>query len=169
MELLLLWGIGLIAFGVVLFAMELFVPSAGALGVTAVLCMIAGCIAFWLESWVWGAISTAAVLVFVPLGFSFGLRVLPYTPVGKNLILGGDDEEEARRFEREAARRETEEAQQALVGARGAALTDLRPVGTAEIEGARIQVLAEGGLIDKGRPVRVTSVEGTVVKVREAS
>ena len=71
--------------------------------------------------------------------------------------------------EAEAQRRATQdqlEQEQALVGAVGTALNDLHPIGTAQIEGAKIEVLAEGGAIDAGTPLRVTKVEGNQVKVR---
>jgi len=46
------------------------------------------------------------------------------------------------------------------------AKTDLRPIGQADIEGEVLEVLAEGGVIDAGERIRVTSVSGNQVKVR---
>jgi membrane-bound serine protease (ClpP class) len=48
----------------------------------------------------------------------------------------------------------------------GAALTPLRPAGTALINGKRVDVVTEGGFVEKGTPVRVVSVEGLRVVVR---
>jgi membrane-bound serine protease (ClpP class) len=101
----------------------------------------------------------------VPLAFNFALRVMPNTPFGRRLILGDEDDEDAiaQRAQAESERRERE---QALIGAMGVALTDLRPIGSARIEGERLEVLAEGGVIDAGTRVRVTRVDGTQIKVR---
>jgi membrane-bound serine protease (ClpP class) len=53
-----------------------------------------------------------------------------------------------------------------LRGRRGVALTALRPAGTAEIDGRRVDVVAEGGaLIDRGAEIEVAEVEGTRVAV----
>ena len=47
-----------------------------------------------------------------------------------------------------------------LVGIEGLALTDLRPAGTAEIAGERLDVVSEAGWITAGSPVRVLRAEG---------
>lgn len=57
-------------------------------------------------------------------------------------------------------------ATDALSGKRGVALSDLRPAGKAEIAGERIDVVTEGGYIEKGTPVVVIEVSGARVVVR---
>jgi membrane-bound serine protease (ClpP class) len=47
-----------------------------------------------------------------------------------------------------------------LEGLEGIALTDLRPAGTAEIAGERLDVVSEAGWITAGSPVRVLRAEG---------
>jgi membrane-bound ClpP family serine protease len=49
----------------------------------------------------------------------------------------------------------------------GTALTALRPAGTAVINGKRIDVVTEGGFIDKGSPIKVVAVDGMRVVVRQ--
>ena len=53
------------------------------------------------------------------------------------------------------------------IGKRGISLTPLRPAGTILIEGERVDVVTEGGYIDKGASVEVVKVEGNRVVVRE--
>ena len=55
-----------------------------------------------------------------------------------------------------------------LVGARGVALTDLRPAGAAEIDGERVDVVAEAGFLTAGSPVVVVVDEGYRRVVRAA-
>lgn len=50
----------------------------------------------------------------------------------------------------------------------GTALTQLRPSGVAQINGQRVDVVTEGGLIERGTPVRVVAVEGARIVVRAA-
>lgn len=50
----------------------------------------------------------------------------------------------------------------------GTAYTNLRPSGTALIEGKRVDVVTEGALIEKGAPVKVVAIEGMRVVVRAA-
>ena len=53
-----------------------------------------------------------------------------------------------------------------LLNQSGAALTTLRPSGTAVINGQRVDVVTEGSLIEAGTPVKVVAVEGLRVVVR---
>ena len=158
-----LWGFGLLLASVALIGIEVFVPSGGVIGIVAFLLAVAGVVAFWMVSWVWGTISLLIVLILAPLSINFALRIMPTTPMGRHLILSGDDEAAAQQALREQERFEHE---QALVGATGVALTDLRPIGAARIEGTRVEVMAEGGPIDAGSEVRVTAVNGNQVRVR---
>lgn len=160
---MILWGFGLLLAALVLVAIEVFVPSGGVIGIVAFLTALAGVIAFWTVSWMWGLISLLLVLILAPLSVSFALRIMPSTPVGKHLILSSDVETSTEQALREQERREQE---QALIGAQGVALTDLRPVGAANFEGTRVEVMAEGGPIDAGTPIRVTAVEGNQIRVR---
>lgn len=55
-----------------------------------------------------------------------------------------------------------------LVGREGAATTDLRPAGRAEIDGEPFDVVTEGDFIEAGVRVRVVKVEATRIIVEEA-
>lgn len=158
-----LWGFGLLLASIALVGIEVFVPSGGVIGIVAFLLAVAAVVAFWMVSWVWGTISLLIVLILAPLSVNFALRIMPTTPMGRHLILSGDDEEATQQALREQERFEHE---QALVGATGVAITDLRPIGAARIEGTRVEVMAEGGPIDAGSAVRVTAVNGNQVRVR---
>lgn len=54
-----------------------------------------------------------------------------------------------------------------LIGTEGVALTALRPSGTALFDDERIDVVSEGGFIEKDAYVKVVQVEGTRIVVRE--
>ena len=55
-----------------------------------------------------------------------------------------------------------------LVGKTGEVLTELRPSGTARIDGRPVDVISEGAYIQKGKQIVVLSVNGSRVVVREA-
>lgn len=57
--------------------------------------------------------------------------------------------------------------QTAVLGARGKALTMLRPAGTALLGGERIDVVSEGEFLPAGTEIRVVKVEGSRVVVRK--
>ena len=52
-----------------------------------------------------------------------------------------------------------------LIGKEGIAFTTLRPGGTVEIDGRRIDVVAESEFITKGSKIKVLRVEGIKVVV----
>lgn len=53
-----------------------------------------------------------------------------------------------------------------LVGQEGVALTTLRPAGTAEFDGDRVDVVTGGEMIEKDSRIKVIEVEGNRVVVR---
>jgi membrane-bound serine protease (ClpP class) len=53
------------------------------------------------------------------------------------------------------------------IGLEGIALSILRPSGLADINGERLDVISSGEFIEKGKPIRVLSVDGTRILVKE--
>lgn len=102
-----------------------------------------------------GAIVFCVVMGATLVGFFVWMNVFQRTAVGKNLTLGrsleaGDDLPEVA----------------TLLGRDGVALTALRPAGKVEIDGRRIDVVAESGYIEAGDTVTVTRAGGSRVVVR---
>ncbi|RDW21763.1 NfeD family protein [Oceanobacillus chungangensis] len=54
-----------------------------------------------------------------------------------------------------------------LIGLVGVAVTPLRPSGIGLFNGERVDIVTEGGLIEKDKPIKVIKVEGNRVVVRE--
>jgi len=162
----LLWGFGLIGVALALAIAEMFVPSGGVIAVVAVVVAGAGVVAFWRVNWVWGVTSLIGTIAGGVGAFNLAIRIFPHTPIGKNLILGSSDPDEALSLRAREEQEALKESVKAIVGATGTAMTDLRPIGMAEINGRRVEVLAEGGMIDRGQPVRVTGVDDGQVRVR---
>ena len=53
-------------------------------------------------------------------------------------------------------------------GRTGTALSPLRPAGIADIDGARVDVVSDGGFIEAGTPIEVTRVDGNRVVVQRS-
>jgi membrane-bound serine protease (ClpP class) len=94
------------------------------------------------------------------IGLAVGLflifRFLPRVRVARPFVLSSAVEEVA------PPKNELE----ALLGAIGTALTDLRPAGTAQFGDRRVDVVTSGEFIDRGQSIRVIEVEGPRVVVR---
>jgi len=163
MDPMLVWGLVLLGIAAFLGVVEFFIPSAGIIGICALLVAIAGVVCLWSYETAWGITGLLSVLVIAPTGTYFGFKVLPYTPMGKGLILSNPqpDSPEAIAGDAQVAQRA------ALVGQEGLAQTDLRPIGVVKIEGQRHDAVAESGYIPAGSSVRVVSADGIQLKVRQ--
>ena len=163
MDPMLVWGLLLLGVAALLGVMEFFIPSAGIIGIVALVVAIAGVICLWTYETAWGVTGMLSVLVIAPTATYFGFKVLPYTPIGKGLILSNAEPDGP-----EAAGTNASHAMRvALIGQEGAAQTDLRPIGVVKIEGQRHDAVAESGYIASGARVRVISADGIQLKVRQ--
>lgn len=145
----------LLGVGVGLLALELFVPGGivGAVGLASLV----------------GALITAYVVFGTPVGHYvllamligagallwWWLTIFPHSRLAGPMVSRG-------------AIARPDHGLDHLVGARGVALTPLRPAGAAELAGERIDVVSEGGFVDAGTVVCVLRVAGTRVVVRAA-
>lgn len=165
-ETMLLWGIGLFAIAGLLLFLEVFLPSGGVIGAASAIAAIAGVVAFFRHSTMWGLSSILALMVLAPAAIAFAFKIWPNTPIGRRLILGDEDvqpdEETTKRIEKERAERE------ALLNATGVAVTDLRPGGAVQVGGKRYDALVEGPPLEAGEKIRVVGFETGQVKVRRA-
>ena len=158
------WGIALIGIAVALFLVELLVPSGGMIGVISVISLLSGIVMLFLVDTTWGLVGAALTLLALPFTISFAIKIWPHTPLGRALTLGHQ-----KSSWNDAEASAATNNQQASVGRRGQALTDLHPVGTCLIDGRREECLAEVGTIDAGSPIEVITVDGMQIKVRQAS
>jgi membrane-bound serine protease (ClpP class) len=96
-----------------------------------------------------------ALLVGVAL-----LRALPRLPFGRRLVLGSDMQA-AQGYASPPA------GDHLQLGHTGKALSPLRPAGIADIDGARVDVVSDGGFIPAGAAIEVIRVDGNRIVVRE--
>jgi membrane-bound serine protease (ClpP class) len=156
----------LVAGGVALLAVEIFmIPGFGVAGVLGIAAMLAGLTLSLIGG---GATSEVVLMATGRVVFSLLaalilslllLRFLPRLPFGRRLILetglgsghqyGSAPESDLR-----------------WLGKKGLAASPLRPSGIAEIDGARVDVVSDGPLIDAGQFVEVTRVDGNRIVVR---
>ena len=149
-----LFQIGLFLGGILCIVVEMLLPTVGLMagvGVAAMLVMALG-----------GNLAAVAVLIFALVAavgvFALIVNQLPSNRLWKRFVL--KDQSTAKRGYVSAV----EEA--GLVGEQGPVLTELRPSGSALLEGHPVDVVSEGAFIAKGELVRVISVQGSRVVVR---
>jgi membrane-bound serine protease (ClpP class) len=120
-----------------------------------------------------GCVGTGVALAYLRLGVATGNWVLLFTSLA--LVVGiwlwikyFPDSPVARVFVSTKQIGSLGVEQPELLNQTGAACTALRPSGTALINGHRVDVVTEGGFVEKGAPVKVVAIEGMRVVVRPA-
>ncbi len=156
-----LWIFLLLAVGLGLILLEVFVPSGGVLGLLAVVALIAGVVTAFMEHGPLAGVAVlAGVFVAVPLVLVAAFRWFPLTPLGRRVLPpppGPDD------VVPDAASRSK---LRGLVGRFGTVTSELVPWGTIEIDGGRVDAVSEGGAIALGTAVEAIAVQGRALVVR---
>jgi len=145
--------ITLLILGAVLLFLETLLPGMIA-GIIGFLCLLAAVVLGYQDfGFQTGTLLLLGVLVGLGIGLFCWLKFFPDSRIAKKFIsrgsvgeLGVDKPE--------------------LLNGTGVALTQLRPSGTANINGQRVDVVTEGGLIERGAQIKVVAVEGSRIVVR---
>jgi len=146
--------ITLLVLGAMLLFLETLLPGLIA-GVLGFLCLVAAVILGYRDfGYQTGTLILAGVLVGLLIGTWCWLKFFP-------------DSRMARKFISQGSVGELGVEKPELLHGTGTALTQLRPSGVALINGQRVDVVTEGGLIERGAAVRVVAVEGARIVVRE--
>ncbi|MCA8986716.1 MAG: hypothetical protein KDA78_03700 [Planctomycetaceae bacterium] len=159
-------AIALLALSTVLIIAEIFIPSGGMLAMGTFGALAASFYFAWLAWWqlhpVYFFSFTGFAIVFLPTVIVSSFAILPYTPMGKRILLAGPSEEEVIPFAAE------EEHLRGYLKQFAKTVTPLTPNGFIEIDGERINASSEGVIVDSGSTVQIIKVAGTRVVVREA-
>lgn len=156
----LFWVVLIFLAGCLLLLSEFVLPG-GILGIIGFVLLVGGC--------VWGMMSVPEYAMFILatetlgaiLTFFAGMWIIANTRAGSALKL-----ETSMNAEDGYQNMETDAA---LVGRTGVVVTPLRPSGTVDIDGRRLDVTADGAFIEADATVQVTSVSGNYIVVERAS
>lgn len=143
--------------GILLLLIELVVPGFGLPGISGIILVTTGAVlatnslALSVTSLL-VALTVAVVVGFLLVRFGFKSKSMSKVVLNKKLdsegkFLSTDSKDEYLNLE-------------------GIATTGLRPSGFAEINGEKLDVLSEGGFIEKGEKIKVVRVEGSKIFVR---
>ncbi len=159
------WAILLLAIALVLFFVEIFVPSGGIITVCAVICLAVGVFFLFKVNTTVGMVGAIVSVGALPFLFALGIKMLPNTPFYRRLLLKSAPRPGLGEFGIAGAT--GRERAKALIGLTGQAVTDLRPVGKCMINGSREDCHAVTGTIKAGTKIRVVDADGMQIKVKE--
>ena len=159
----------LAALGLVLMAVEIFViPGFGVVGALGILALLGGLTLSLVGAGATTEVLMAAVsrivmaLVVALLAGLLLLRFFPRLPFARKLVLEAD-------LGSGPAHGSAPETDQRWLGKRGRASSVLRPAGIAEFDHERVDVVADGVMIDAGEAIEVIRVDGNRIVVRRAA
>ncbi len=149
----------LFAAAAVVLVLEIFLPSHGVLTVVGVGVLIGAIVkTFDLYGPAAGTLAVIASAVGLPVFAVAAVKIWPHTRIGRiiappNPVYGRDD------FAPQIAEL------RALVGRTGQSLSPLRPVGTCEFDGRRLECICERGMVEAGVKVRAIGLRGRTLEV----
>jgi membrane-bound ClpP family serine protease len=160
----LVWSSLLLAVGLILVVLEVFIPSGGIMGFLSVSAVVAAIVlAFVYRGLEAGLIFLSVAAVGVPTMLVLAFRYWPKTPMGKRLLLeipSGDDVL-PESTQKESLRR--------LVGKLGNAKTVMLPSGAVVVGERTYDAFSQGMAIAAGERIKVVGVQGHSLVVRPAS
>ena len=145
--------------GILCIIIEMLLPTVGLLAGVGVAAMLYS-VVLALGGDVDAILAMLGAVVLAVVIFALIVKKLPSSKLWNKFVLH-DQSTSRRGFVSAQPRTE-------LVGRTGVVTTELRPSGTAEIDGRPVDVVSEGAFLPKGTNVRVVTVEGARVVVRKA-
>jgi len=146
--------------GVALLVLEAFMPGFGLPGIAGVVLQVIAVALTWFNHGPVAALGmTLVILSIIAIAISVSLRSAANGKLSKSKLILKETESN------EAGYRSTEDME-IFLGREGVTTTVLRPIGTAEFDDVRLNVVSEGEYIPAGQKVQIVRVEGSRILVR---
>jgi len=160
MSYLLLSIIGILV-ALLLLSVEIFLPTAGTVGIVALLVAIAAVASAFLHSVMYGSIFLLVIVVAIPFLFTAAVKIWPHTPIGRMILIGDITKENVMPKDSHYVRVADQ------IGKIGVAQMKMYPSGIVIIEDQKFDALTKGFPIEAGESVKVVSVEGNRLQVQK--
>lgn len=148
--------IGLVVLGYILILLEVFLLPGIVVGIFGVIAIIVAVV----YSFIQFDANTGLLVLLGTLAFSVVFTYALFKLGAWNRFILGSQQKREEGFT-------SAKTENSLLGKVGAAQTNLRPAGSALIDGKKYDVLAEGEFLEKGDSIIVTSVSGIKVTVKK--
>lgn len=146
------WALVLLAIGLFVIVMELFIPSAGILGVLATVLILSSVVLGFMQGFGSGGLILLIVVIAVPALLVSMVKIWPHTPLGKMILLKDLKPEDILPNSSHYQRTE------GMVGSLGVAQTKMLPSGIVIIDGEKFDAISDGFAVDEGGAVKVIAV-----------
>ena len=144
--------------GVALLVVEMYVPGFGAPGISGIALLVVGFVLLG-PTLAQGLVLFAILAAILCVALSICLYSASKGRLSKSKLVLNDVAVSAKAAENNDLNY--------FIGREGVTHTALRPAGIGEFDGVKLNVVSDGEFIAKDRPIRVQSVEGNRIVVRE--
>src|SRR5437763_3637255 len=145
----------LAAVGIILLIAELLLPTHGVLAFVGIAALLSAIVtSFLINVWL-GIGSMFGGVSIMPLIGAWLVNIWPRTRLGRELVLPSHDNVSR-----------PIEPLPVQIGATGLTVSELRPMGTCEFAGQRIEVISDLGMIPPGKQIRVVNITNRRPTVR---
>lgn len=141
--------------GAGLMILEIFLPGFGLPGISGIVLIGAGVVLAAIHHGMLVAVVILLVVIaLLALVLSWVMRAAARGDYHSDIFLKEKDELHSK------------EDMQVLIGKKGRASSVLRPAGIGDFDGVRLNVVTEGGFIERDLPIEIVSVDGTRIVVK---
>jgi membrane-bound ClpP family serine protease len=151
----------LIVLGLLLMGAELVLPAQGMSFVLGVSSIVVGIAMIFASSTSQGLVTLVVAAIVVPMVGWLILHYWPKTPMGKKMVLSAAEDDAT------VANMPVNLELEQLRGRYGKTVSALRPAGTVDFDGRRVDTMSEGVMINPGVWVRCIDVKAGRVIVRQ--
>ena len=156
----LIWSILLLAGALLVVGLEMFVPSAGLLGIVAAALFLSAIIVGFFHSALAGVSMIGAIGVIMPFIFLAFVKIWPHTPIGRRVLIGRRHNDDV------TLKGKQYDERKQLIGRRGVARTPMLPSGQVLIDGEKFDAVSQGAVIEAGDRIEVVAVRTFKIIVR---
>jgi len=149
-----------IVIGTVLIIIEMFTPGFAVPGISGIILLLLG-IVFTANSFLQGLIIFLIILAILTIVLIFVIRSATNGALFKSPLIHKDNETADKGYI-------STSDMKVFVGRSGKAISTLRPAGTCDFDGVRLDVVTEGDFIDRGTKVTIIKVEGRRIVVSKS-
>ena len=152
-------GIACLVVGVILVGIEIFLPGFGVLGISGIILTIIGIILVT-DSALSALLLILVILAVLGILIALAMRSAKKGRIARSSLILQEELDKESGFS-------SSQDMNYFIGHEGVTLTDLRPSGIADFDGVKLDVVTEGGFLEKDIKVRVINVEGRRIVVRK--
>lgn len=149
--------------GIILMLVEVFMPGFGLPGLAGLALLLAAIVLTWVEYGAYAGLGATLIVIAVSaIALTISFKSATSGKLSRSPLILRESRGRAESYR-------ANEDMSRLLGMEGMALSVLRPAGTAEFDGERIQVVSAGDFIEKGARIKVVEVEGARIQVKQLS